>query len=621
MSIRIISMAKHPNNEILICGDFNGIVYRMNKNLEILDRSSPVPGHVSTLYKIVCNDQFIFGRDIKGNLIQWDIETLEVKQIIFLKHFTNEEQKKKYSPIPTASHGLFLFKSYLLVVNPFGELLQFNQKDLSYIKKIDLPVEAFAESFSYRDDQEQIVCDCIGNLWVGSFENKAFEKKTRLDYGPVHAMQYDQKNDRYWLTTDNHRGFSIVSHDFEKITRFQMTNDDVEWLTFNEDYSLAYLVCFDHHLYIYKNEVNPQLIARVGPLKFQGKQVEVIDENHVYVLLESGEIYHIDKHHRMVKQAVTGTNCAWDMVEDKEVKNQYILPMEDGSIRYVRYFASIDQQKVELFETKTIPNLGMGRVRRVVPLGGGSLLIGTSQGYVAKISSEGGLVWWYRTRSIVRDIAFNQAQKLAAVVNEAGEVLLFHIETGEVTWQDTFDKPLWAACFYDNDLLVSERCLSEKDENKTSSVPIANLYQIDISKKEIKLSIAICGNIKRIQVLENGHLLLNGNGDIFTLEYDLNQRKAVKRWDEWQLNTCEKAIQFAGKVYGVTYGYQLNTYEMNGKMIDCQFSPVNYPKAVVAGETIEQKPLILVAGRGAFVSLYLLNEAGIPDLAKTIFLH
>ena len=558
MSIRILSMTKHPNNELLIASDFNGIIYKLNKNLDILDRSDPVPGHIGSMYKIVCNEHSVYGRDIKGNLIQWDINHLQVMQIIFLKHFTDEAQKKKYSPIPTASHGLFLSKNRVLVANPFGELLQFDQENLKFIKKTALPVEAFPESFCEKNENQHVICDCIGNLWVGDLEGKIFEKKMRMDYGPVHAMQYDKKHDRYWMTTDNHRGFSIVSHDFEKVKRMQITNDDVEWLTFSDDFEKVYLICFDHHLYIYDNKEEPQLISRVGPLKFQGKQVEYIDENHIYALLESGEIYHIDRHNRIVKQSETGTNCAWDMVEDPIHKNRFILPMEDGSIRYIEYFASIENKTVELSEVKHIPNLGMGRVRRVLPLKEEAIIIGTSQGYVAKINGKGGIDWWYRTRSIVRDLAVNHQKDVCAAVNEAGELLLFNVLTGAVTWQDTFDKPLWAACFYDNDLLVSERCMSEKDEDKTSSIPLASLYQIDLANKEIKLSIEICGNIKRIQVLENGNLLLNGNGDIYTLEYDLRQRKAIKRWDEWQLNTCEKAIQFAGKIYGVTYGYQLN---------------------------------------------------------------
>lgn len=618
MTKRILHLSKHPSGNHLFASDFNGRLHQLSPDLQLLRSSDPMPGRINSLYVITCTEEYVYGRDMQGNLIQWYADNLQVKNIIYLKNFCNEEKRAKFTPIPTMSHGLFIWEDRVLVVSPYGDLLQFESENLQFIKVTDMSATAFAESLDTSIEDCHVLSDCAGYAWYGHVDH-GFKDPVRLDYGPIHSLHYDKRHNRHWMTTDNHRGFSLVDRESGDIKRVCMTNDDVEWLTFNEDQSIAYLACFDHFLYCFDNrEKTPQLIRKVGPFKFQLKQVLNLDADHTYVSLESGEVYRINQHGLIIEEAPFGSNCIWDIVAHPEKEHQVYCPLEDGGLALIEYDADWKGQYT-LSEIQRWPNFGFGRIRRVKPLMNGALIAGCTNGTVFKINSAGGIDWLQKTNSIVRDLALNTQKTEVVAVNEAGQLIQFSVATGEIIWQDQFDKPLWATCYYHDDILVSERCMSDEDQGVEATVPYGSLYRIDGESKEYKLSIELNGNVKRIKKLDNDHILINGNGDVSAIEYDLDERRAVQSWSAWQLNTCEDAIKFNDHIYTVTYGYQLNTYKQCGEMLDCQFSPDNYPKAVYGANTESGVPILLVAGRGPYISLLHIRD-GVPDSARTLYL-
>ena len=619
MTKRILHISKHPSGEYLYGSDFNGRVHKMTRELDVVCHSDALPGRINSLYTITSNNEFVYGRDIQGNLIQWNADNLSIKRIIYLQNTGDKDERTSSTPIPTVSHGLFLWENRIIVASPYGDLLQFDSTTLEFVKKTNLPSTAFVESFDGSLDDCHVISDCAGNAWYGHVD-KGFEQNIRLDYGPIHCLRYDKRHNRHWMTTDNHGGFSIVGLRGDGIKRIEITTDDVEWLTMSDDAKYVYVACFDHHLYIFDNtELEPQLVRKVGPFKFQLKQVLFVDENHIYVSLESGEIYQIDQEGNVKNESPFGTNCIWDIVQDPKVENRVYCPMEDGGFAHVEYNASPNGiHELKVIDQKT--PYGFGRIRRIRPLANGNFIAGCTNGTVFKINAEGGIDWQFRTRSIVRDIGISPDEMSCVSVNEAGEAIQFSIEDGEILWQENFEKPLWATCYYGNHILLSERCRSAKDENIEATEPYAHLYLIDGATKEFTLSIELNGNVKRIKTLDNGHILFNGNGDISAVEYDLENKRAVKTWSTWQLNTCEDVIQFEDHVHTVTYGYQLNSYKKSGEMTDCQFSPDNYPKAVYGKRTQSGEPILLVAGRGPFISLYRVND-GHPEVLQTLYIN
>jgi outer membrane protein assembly factor BamB len=619
MPKRLLHISTPPSRAFIVGGDFSGILYKFSTALDTLQQSDPLPGKIGALYAITCNDQYVYARDMQGNLIQWDIDTLAIRNILYLSAFCEDGLDNETAAIPTVSHGLFLWKDRVLINNPYGDLLQFNSDDLHFIQKTNIKAGAFIESLDTSDEKTHILSDCAGSVWYGHLDNKEFENRIRLDYGPIHSILYDARHNRHWMTTDNHGGFSIVSNHGKRIKRIQITNDDCEWLAMNQDATRVYVACFDHHLYIFDNaQEQPQLIQKIGPFKFQLKQVLHLDADHTYVLLESGELYCIDAKGAIIAQAHTGTNCIWDIVADPAQDNAVLCPLEDGGLAKISYRATEDGIYHLRVEARR-PSFGFGRMRRVKPLADRSFVAGCTNGTVFRANSAGGIEWSYRTNSIIRDVAIDETDNRCVVVNEAGEILQFDLRTGSVIWSEQFEQPLWAVAYYQGDILVSERCMSARDEDSQTSIPTANLYQIDAIEKEIKLSVKLSGNIKRIKTLDNGNILINGNGDITAIEYDLANRRPVSSWAAWQLNTCEDVVQMGDYVHTVTYGYQLNTYERSGKIIDSQFSPDNYPKAVYGAKGASGTPLLLVAGRGPYISLYHVRN-GLPSITATLYL-
>jgi len=619
MTKRILHISKYPSGEYIYGSDFNGRVHKMTLKLEVICQSDSLPGRINSLYTITCNKNFVFGRDIQGNLIQWNAADLSLNRIIYLENTGDKKERTSTVPIPTVSHGLFLWQDRIIVASPYGDLIQFDSSSLEFIKRTNLPSNSFVESFDGTLNNCHVLSDCAGYVWYGHID-KGFEKSIRLDFGPIHCLRYDKLHNRHWMTTDNHGGFSIVELKGNGIKRVEITTDDVEWLAISDDAKYVYVACFDHYLYIFNNtEKEPQLIQKIGPFKFQLKQVLFVDQKNIYVSLESGEIYHLDEKGNIQNESPFGTNCIWDIVQDPLTPNRVYCPMEDGSFAHIEYDASPKGKHSLNVISKSLP-YGFGRIRRIKPLENGTFIAGCTDGTVLKINSKGGIEWQYLTRSIVRDISISPKQTTCLSVNEAGEAIQFSVKNGHILWQENFDRPLWASCFYGNDILVSERCRSEKDENKETTLPIAHLYRINGDTKELSLSIEVKGNIKRIKTLENGNILFNGNGDVSAVEYNLDSKTAIKSWSTWQLNTCEDVIQFKDYIYTVTYGYQLNTYKKNGEMIDCQFSADNYPKAIYGEKTESGEPILLVAGRGPFISLYNVLENK-PAILQTLYIN
>lgn len=619
MTKRILHITKSPTEDCIFGSDFNGRVHKMNLDLEVICQSDPLLGISNGLYAITCNEHFVYGRDMQGNLIQWYAKDLSISRIVYLRNIGDTTDRTSETAVPTVSHGIFLWQDRIMAASPYGDLLQFDAYSLEFIKKTALPAQAFVESFDGSIEDCHLISDCAGYAWYGHID-RGFEHKIRLDFGPIHCLRYDQRHHRHWMTTDNHGGLSIVGLRGDGIHRVDFTNDDVEWFAFSEEAKYAYVACFDHHLYVFDNQGTiPTLVRKVGPFKFQLKQVLYVDSSRIYVLLESGEIYQLNESGTVVRQSAFGTDCIWDIAQDPHAENRVYCPMENGGFCHIEYGATENGSYTLQLIHQQLP-YGFGRMRRMKPLEESGFIAGFTNGTVARIDAKGGIEWQYETRWIVRDIGISADQSRCVAVNEGGEAIELDVKTGKIIWREDFDNPLWACCYRGSDILLSERCRSPSDQGTEATVPVAHLYRIDGTTKEFTLSIELNGNVKRIKCLDNDHILFNGNGDVTAIEYDLDNKKAIKVWSAWQLNTCEDALIFEDHTYTITYGYQINAYKYSGEIIDSQFSLDNYPKALYGARTASRLPILLVAGRGPYISMYKVNE-GKPEIVQTLYIH
>ena len=619
MAKRILHMVYNRETRTIFAGDFDGRIHELDIELNHLRSSDPLP-RATGLYVIITDGPRIYARDFANHLITWDAKTLRPEHFLHLEVYGDGDGDGP-EPIPTVTHGLHIWEDKILVNDAFGKLLQFNRSNLAFERRLNFDFDGFVEAIDTTVPGHDVVTDCAGNVYLGDLSSDIFAKVMRLDHGPIHRVRYDVRNDRYWMTTDGHGGVSLVNLETKCIQRVYLTNDDTEWVELSSDGKRAYVACFDHHLHILENGKEPRLLKKIGPFKFQLKQVMFVDDNHVVVLLESGELFLVDRDGAPRRHdSVFGTNCIWDLEADFSEPGLYHCPLEDGG------FATVALDKNTpiigtLMVAHRVESLGHGRMRRIKSLPGGDLIGAFTDGSIERFDRFGHSRWCIRLDTIVRDLAVGCNSTIGAAVSEAGEVVEIDLESGTVLWSARYDKPLWAVAFLDDLTLVfSERMMNYGDQGTETTSEPAYLYRLDRRSRAIVSRYANFGNIKRITAAGAERILINGNGQVGTQVFDLEAGKTVSRWDDWQLNTCEDAIFVGEQVHTVTYGYQLNTYEKDGAIKDSQFSPNNYPKAIKAFTGNDGNTVLLVAGRGGFVSLYRIKQ-GIPYVMQTLYVE
>ncbi|NJL23729.1 MAG: hypothetical protein HC902_00110 [Calothrix sp. SM1_5_4] len=99
-------------------------------------------------------------------------------------------------------------------------------------------------------------------------------------------------------------------------------------------------------------------------------------------------------------------------------------------------------------------------------------------------------------------------------------------------------------------------------------------------------------------------LLINGGGAVATTVLSWPEMQDVQIWSAWQLNTCESALVYKDRVYTTTYGFQLNTFHVNGQIEESAFPFEDYATSLaIVGDN-----LLLAGGRGAFLTLFALRD-------------
>lgn len=418
-------------------------------------------------------------------------------------------------------------------------------------------------------------------------------------------MKYDARHNRFWATTDNNYAFYLLSTEGEIIDSYSITNDDIEWIDFNPDASTAYLACFDHHLYVYSNEQDkPALKKVIGPFKFQLKQVLCVDDDHIYVLLESGEIYQVNKQGEVVNSASFKGNSIWGLDAHPEDDSIVYAALEDSSVAVLQY----DSGSFGTINLTTLKrhSYGFGRIRRVMPFKDGSFTAVASSGTVFRANSDGEILWYTKLLGICRDVDINVEYTKILVGTEANLAAELDAETGEILHTFQLAHPVWAVCYSsDGQIVVGTRRQL--------------MYIYDGQSYELKKEVKVRDNIKRYRRLDNGHILMNGPEGI--VEFNPADWSIAKDWNEWVTTTVENAFILNDFVHTVSYSYALTSYDYDsGEVVDNQITVPDFPKGMAGRTTKDGQQLLMVGGRGAYVAVYRVSEEGEPIKIRDMYL-
>ncbi|MBX3020136.1 MAG: PQQ-like beta-propeller repeat protein [Bdellovibrionales bacterium] len=597
--MRPLHISFDDKSRCLFASTSRGTILKFDADLKQLATSQP-GYNLNNLYVMIIDESFIYARDISGRLARWHKDTLVLDTVIDLTNWSDPNEES----LPNVSHGLFLHNGYLYVAMPQGKIGKFRQDDLSFIGLSEYLPKALIESFDFTGPQGHFAVDFSGYVYAGDID-QMMKPVSRVATGACHQILYDKKFDRYWITDDYHCGLALFSaHDPQNIQRVPLTRDDVEWMSFNHGQSQILVACFDRFIYRLSNEREPKILGKFGPYKYQVNHVEWTSHG-IYALTESGEIYLTDPATGEIKQGPTGTNAVWDIQPVPGSRGQFLVAFEDGFVRRM----NIEGENIK---TESECNLGMGMVRRIISGDDGGAFVLTVAGQVARLDRNFSILWLHESQPLLRDF-IRRAGKIL-FCTEQGELTCLDEGTGALLWRRNFDMPLWSVTadplgqFY----WVAARLCEMGDQGQESTARPADVVVGDLATGiELRRESAY-GNIKRFKWLDDQHMLINGNGRVATSVVRASDFSVVRCWRDWQLNTCEGTLVHNSRLYTTTYGYQLNTFEFAGEILESAFPFEDYATSLAA---VDDKHIV-AGGRGAYLSVFSVHE-GLPVLAAT----
>jgi outer membrane protein assembly factor BamB len=640
MGTRIVNFIIDENRDI-IAADSHGSLYRLDERLR-LKQQSPKTYHGAGIHTIAADDQWIFTRDVGGNIIRWCKDRLLPEDFLVSQHFC-AKPPEDIQPVPSPSGAIAVRDGELYVANAYGQLMAFGTDDMRCRRAIDIPPGAFPECLCLEAPGQDVLSDVLGTVWSGDIRSGALHRIAEVPNGNMHCVRYDGRFDRFWLSSDALGGIAIIDRHGGEIACLKITCDDVEEMVFSADYRYCYVVGFDHWLRIIENQELPVEIDRIGPFKFQITHIRRLDNETVFVSLESGEIYRVDLRQRCVVGSAFGTNAVWYV----ELHGQRLLcAMEAGNLEIVTL--TDDGDLGPSMQRRALPNFGHGRVRKAVALDDQSILAITTAGVVINCDWDGAVAWKVRTAGILRDIDIASDRMRVVVGNEAGEVFEFNTESGDLLRSYQHPRPVWCIAYDDaGHVLVGERNLTLTPPVNIPGTSVPASRQLDALEESdsscfalgapdpdrngqlivldaesfmpIK-SILAHGNFKRIQRLAPGKMLINGNGNIRVQTFDVERLEFEEKYGKWILNTPENAVVVDDYVYVVTYSQQLITYDRtSGEPVNVQFSCEGLPFSLRHYRNVDGLGRLIVAGRN-FISIYGIAD-GVPELMRTRILN
>ncbi|MFG1685112.1 WD40 repeat domain-containing protein [Nonomuraea sp. NPDC049269] len=588
----------------LVVSDLVGRVHLFDDDLNIV-RSSPVVGDSTQtsgrpLLTLAVADRWIIGKDKLGNISRWDLDTLDVLDVLPAAAYRDPDPLlEDEQPSQTASRGIAVFDGKVYVNNGFRQLAII---DLETFK-----VERVVESFS-GDDPLDWICaehptvhaasDKTGRVYIGSLATLEFPTALQLDSSNVHRIRYDVRHDRFWAIQDRGTGASdgiangvmLLGLDGAELQSIAFARNDVEMLTFSPDYDRAYAGGFDGELQIFDNtESKARIIATVSGFTHQLVDATVGVDGSVYLLSQDGELVKVDRDGAFLARADFRRQCVWDIQHSLERSERLYVATDDG-VTVVDFTETAGDLTLDVVAHHVA---GFGFTRRVVALPHGFAAV-TWDRKVYVADADGRQRWVRDLPAFGHALAVSPDHRRVLVASNAGG-LEFDLASGELVDRIEVEGTLGWACTY---LAGGERVLASRDGR-------IRVHAADSHEIRWGLDMGSDYYPKRMWATDTALYVSGGWG---VKEIPFESRKIARQWYELLDNTVENGLLVDNLMVAVCYGMQMAAYDyLTGEIVGLVEDLADFPKGLASLRTADGRPLVIVGGRGGYLGLYRLD--------------
>jgi WD40 repeat protein len=591
----------------LLASDVTGRLHLLDEERLHLLRSSPaqpgglLPGH-SPIYTLQAADGWVVGRDKRGTIMRWRLDTLDLVDALNADHVCDRSSlMPQEEPSPQISRGMHIHQGKVYVNNGYRQIVVLDLATFA-VERIapSLPGDIAMEWVCTDHPDLDAVSDKGGRVFLGSLAELDFPVEAKIDGGNVHRIVYDPLHHRFWATQDDGtdefdrvaNGVVVLDANGQVQQELVLASDDIEFLAFSPDHRHVYVGGFDGVLHILDNTPELRAGRTVEGFSHQLTDFTVGSDGTFYTLTQDGDLRRLSADgSTTLARAAFRPQCVWDIQPSVDDPAESYVATDDG-VAVVTVEA--DPTGLPRVALRDHHRTSDGFTRRVGPLPGGAAGIRRDR-WVWRRNRDGSWRWRVRLDALIHTVAGSPDHGRLLVCANDGAHVLDAADGTELERLDLGEAAAWAGCY----LPGGERVVAGGNGLVTVFAPDRPdvLWTVDR------------GEYPKRAWTDGTTLFVSGGDGV--VEIDLAGRKITARWHELLDNTVENAVVTADTVAAVSYGVQLAVYDRrSGEIQQLDELLPDFPKGLAA-VPLGDGHVLLVGGRGGYLTAYRVAGPGL----------
>jgi len=454
---RAVRMLYIPEEPGLLVSDVAGQLHMLNMDLTV-KKSSPFNPNKQPIYALTVHGSNVFTKDFAGNITKWDLKTL-VPLDVYNGERLRDESDLLPGEVPSLSinRGITVWNDKVYVNNGYTQVVVLDANTFHVLEiKPPLPDYKFIEWICTENADIHAMATKAGTLYLGNLDTFQFPKSVQVDSSSnLHRVHFDKLHNRFIATQDAgdnefgyvENGITVINLDGQIQQNIRFTNDDVEFLEFNDSYTKIYTGGFDGYLYVFDNTVEQVSLKQIiGPFSHQILDFAYVSEQQMYLLTQEGEVVCIDESGVIRHRHDYQNQCIWD-IQKHPMDESVLYCATDTGVQILKLSVDEKTKRVEI-EVAENHQFTLGIVRRVVPLSDGTF-VGITRNKTIFRSTQSGQFLWHRTLDgFPRTLSINLRETRVLVATDLGA---YEFDVNDAKQLATFkvhNMPIWTTAYY-----------------------------------------------------------------------------------------------------------------------------------------------------------------------------